>query len=227
MQPYLFPYIGYFQLIKVVDKFILFDDVNYIKKGWINRNRILVNKEEFMFTIPVKAMSQNKHINELFLVEEDKWKKKLVKTLEESYKNAPNFESAFSLLNQIIYLKEQNLSKYILNSLEQLKEYLGITTEIVPSSSIYGNGELKAQDRILDICRKESADQYFNAIGGMELYSKEEFAKEGIVLKFLRPSKIEYRQFDSNFQPLLSIIDSMMFNSQDELSVLLNQFEIL
>lgn len=227
MQPYLFPYIGYFQLINTVDKFVVLDDVNYIKKGWINRNRILVNNLEYLFTVPVKEASQNKKINELFLLEENKWKTKLIKTLENSYKKAPFYKGTISLLYNLIHSNELNLSKYILNSLDQLNKYLGITTEIVSSSSIYENSFLKAQDRIIDICRKENADVYLNAIGGMDLYSAEEFVKEGFELKFIKPLKVEYLQFDKHFVPWLSIIDVMMFNSKENIESLLNQHEIL
>lgn len=227
MQPYLFPYIGYFQLINAVDRFVLLDDVNYIRKGWINRNRILVNNLEHLFTVPVKEASQNRRINEVFLVEEDKWKTKLIKTLENSYKKAPFYKSTIFLLHNLVYSNEVNLSKYILNSLDELNKYLGITTEIVPSSSKYENSSLKAQDRIIDICRKENADVYFNASGGMDLYCRDEFAKEGFELKFIKPLKIEYLQFDKQFVPWLSIIDVMMFNSKGNIKSLLNQHEII
>ncbi len=227
MQPYLFPYIGYFQLVNAVDRFILLDDVNYIKRGWVNRNRLLVNNKEHLFTIPVKDVSQNRPINKLSLVEEDKWKKNIMRTLEMNYKKAPHFKTVFSLINQIIYSNELSLSKYILNSLEQINSYLGITTGIVPGSSVYGNNCFKGQERIIDICRKEDADIYINAIGGTYLYSKEEFKREGVDLKFIKPLMIKYTQFGGQFVPWLSIIDVMMFNSKEELNSLINKYELL
>ncbi len=227
MQPYLFPYIGYFQLINAVDRFVLLDDVNYIKKGWINRNRILVNSKEHLFTVPVKGVSQNRLISELFLVEEDKWKTKLLRTMEESYRKASQFKDVISLFNQIIYSKELSLSKFILYSLEQINNYLGITTEIVASSSIYGNTCLKGEERIIDICKKEKADVYINAIGGLALYSGEKFIRSGIELKFIKPLSIEYPQYDNQFVAWLSIIDVMMFNSMEKLKSLIRRYELL
>lgn len=227
MQPYFFPYIGYFQLINAVDKFVLLDDVNYIKKGWINRNRILVSNMEYLFTIPVKDASQNKRINEIFLVEEDIWKTKLLKTLEASYKKAPFYNVTISMIKNLINSNEKNLSKYIFNSLEQLNSYLGITTKIISSTSVYKNSCLKGQNRIIDICRKENTDVYINAIGGMSLYSRDEFVKDGFELRFIRPRKVEYPQYDGQFIPWLSIIDVIMFNSKENIKTILNQFETL
>ena len=227
MQPYLFPYIGYFQLINAVDKFVILDDVHYIKKGWINRNRILVNNKEYLFTVPVKSISQNKLINELYLVEEERWKKDLVRTINFNYKNAPFFSDIILLISKIINSNEQNLSKYILNSLQLLNRYMKINTEVITSSSIYGNSWLKGQDRILDICKQENADIYLNAIGGSELYSREEFIRNGINLKFLKSLKIVYSQYETQFLPWLSIIDVMMFNPKEKIRAFLDQYELL
>jgi hypothetical protein len=227
MQPYIFPYIGYFQLINAVDRFVILDDVNYIKKGWINRNRILVNKKDYKFIVPVKDLSQNKLISDLFLVEEDKWKIKLLRTIEDNYKKAPFYESTFLIINQLIEYGELNLSRYIVKSLQTLTDYLGISTQIIPSSSVYCNSNLKAQERILDICMKEKADVYINAIGGIELYSKEEFHANGIDLKFLSPSRIEYPQFQGQFVPWLSIIDVLMFNPKEVVKTYLNQYDLV
>lgn len=226
MQPYLLPYIGYFQLINAVDRFIFLDDVNYIKKGWINRNRILVNSREYLFTIPLKEASQNKLIKDLQLADDEKWKSKLIRTIDDSYKKAPQFKNVFPLVNQIIHFDEKNLSKYILNSIILLNEYLNISTEIVPGSSIYNNYSLKAQEKIVDICRKEHARIYINAIGGIDLYSKDIFSESGIELKFIRSLPLKYPQFNKQFIPWLSILDVMMFNSSETLFSLLKMNEI-
>ena len=218
MQPYLFPYVGYFQLMASVDKFILFDDVNFINRGWINRNRILVGGKDYLFTVPLHAASQNKLINDIQISDESNWKAKLLKTIEQAYKKAPCFNDAYPIISQIINYENLNLAEYIYHSIVTVNKYLGIGCELVPSSSIYNNRHLKGQDRILDICRTELATEYMNLPGGQELYSQVKFLDYGVKLTFIKPLNFIYKQFDSDFEPWLSIIDLMMFNTNDQLA---------
>jgi hypothetical protein len=227
MQPYFLPYIGYFQLINAVDEFVLYDDVNYIKKGWINRNNLLVGGKASLFTIPLKEASQNKLINEIEISQEGNWQNKLLKTVEQSYKKAPYFDDFFPILTQIINYEEENISKYIHYSIVQICGHLEIATTIIPSSSVFNNVELKAQNRIIDICKKKHATQYINPIGGTELYQKENFDKENIMLNFIKTKPIQYAQFSNEFVPYLSIIDLIMFNDKATIKKLLNEFELI
>lgn len=227
MQPYIFPYIGYFQLVNAVDEFVLLDDVNYINKGWINRNRIAVNGKEHMFTIPLKDASQNKLINEIQIAQNGKWQKKILKTIEMTYKKSPFFHLAFPVIEKIILSNEQQLSKFLLNSIFEVNSYLDIKTPLKDSSSIVKDMNCKGQARILDICIKERADQYVNAIGGAELYSKELFSKNNIRLHFIQSKAIQYRQFQNEFIPWLSIIDVLMFNDVIVIKNFLNEYELI
>jgi WbqC-like protein family len=227
MQPYFLPYIGYFQLINAVDEFLIYDDVNYINKGWINRNNILVNGKACLFSIPLKEASQNKLINEIEIINDGKWQSKLLKTIEQSYKKAPNYQTVAPMVHEIINFGDTNLSKYICNSLSTICKYLQINTEIIPSSSNFNNNQLKAQDRILDICLQLRAENYINPIGGVELYDKEIFEKSGIKLNFIKTQAIEYKQFSNTFTPHLSILDLIMFNSKQVISELINRFELI
>ncbi|PIX07001.1 MAG: hypothetical protein COZ76_05850 [Flavobacteriales bacterium CG_4_8_14_3_um_filter_35_10] len=227
MQPYFFPYIGYFQLINAVDVFVIYDDVNYIKKGWINRNRFLVNGQAQLFTIPLIEASQNKHIAEIELVGDLKWKGKLLKTIAFNYKKAPYFKDIYLLIESIVLFEEPNLSAYIHNSLIQICRYLDINTVIEPTSAKYQNGHLKAADKIMDICLQKKAQMYINPIGGAELYDKQVFMKNNIQLNFIQSEKIEYKQFNNEFVPWLSIIDLLMFNSKDEVRDLLSKYSLI
>lgn len=227
MQPYFLPYIGYFQLINVVDEFIIYDDVNFINKGWINRNNILVNNKASLFTIPLREASQNKLINEIEIIQDGKWQNKLVKTIEQSYKKAPNFVDFFPIISEIINYSENNISKYIYNSLINICKYLEINTLILQSSAIFENENLKAQTRIIDICKQKQASQYINPIGGVELYQKNDFETENIKLNFLKTYPIQYQQFNNDFTPYLSIIDLIMFNEKSKINSLLNEFELV
>jgi WbqC-like protein family len=227
MQPYFLPYIGYLQLIQAVDKFVFYDDVNYINKGWVNRNRMLLNGQEYLFTIPLKDASQNKRINEISLSDDPKWRDKLLKTIEQSYKKAPYFDETFGLMEQILRLPTTNLSEWIAGSFGLLNAHLGIPTEIVASSGIYQNTHLKAQERILDICRQERATHYINPIGGTELYDKATFETEGMTLNFLKTNRIEYPQFKNEFVPWLSILDVMMFNTPETIQGFLEEYALV
>ena len=228
MQPYIFPYLGYFQMIKAVDKFILLDDVNFIKRGWINRNRILINKQAFKITIPVLKASQNKKINQLQISDETVWREKLLSTIHMAYKKAPCFKSAFAVVEKAIECEEQNLSGFIYNSLVSFCDYLEVTTEIIPSSSHYPSKGLKAQDRIIDICVQAGGEKYVNAIGGRELYSFSSFQEKSIELNFFEMSAdLSYVQFEEkNYVPFLSIIDVIMFNTTKEISALMEKYSL-
>lgn len=227
MQPYFLPYIGYLQLMNAVDKFVLYDDVNYINKGWINRNRMLVNGQEYLFTIPLKDASQNKLINEIYLSDDPKWRGKLLKTFEQAYKKAPFYLTSFAVTEKIINLDAEKVSDWIAGSFGILIDYLGIQTEIVPSSSSYENTHLKGQERILNICQQEKADHYINPIGGTDLYDKSNFEQVGILLNFLKSKPLVYSQFKNEFVPWLSIVDIMMFNDVPAIQGYLNEYELI
>ncbi|TDE16557.1 WbqC family protein [Dyadobacter psychrotolerans] len=227
MQPYIFPYIGYFQLINAVDKFIIYDDVNFINKGWINRNNLLVSGKPHLFTIPLKDASQNKLIYEVEMLKGDPWKKKFLKTLQQSYQKAPNYQKVSILIEEIVHLELETINDLTIAALQKVCSYMGITTEIILSSGIYKNTELKGQDRILDICKKEQASHYINPIGGMELYNKDKFSTEGIQLNFLKSVAKPYPQFQNGFVPWLSVIDVLMFNDQENLNTLLKEYELI
>lgn len=227
MQPYLFPYIGYFQLINAVDKFIIYDDVNFINKGWINRNRILVNSIPHTFTVPLKNASQNAIIRDLKLAIDNRWKTKFIKTLELSYKKAPYFKETFDIVEDVINTKSTFLIDWHLKSLDLIKSYLEIKTNFTNSSKQYKNKNLKGQERIIDICIKERATDYINLIGGKDLYNDQSFIDKKVKLYFLESNLIMYKQFNNEFVPCLSIIDVLIFNSVLAIKDLLNKCYLL
>lgn len=224
MQSYFFPYIGYFQLIHAVDKFVIYDDVNYIKQGWINRNRILLNGKEFLITLKLDKAGSFKLINNINIIDN---KTKMLKTIKQAYCKAPYFSEVFSLLEKIFHCKEQNLSKFLINSIVLLCKYLDINTKILISSDFKKDNKLKGEAKVIHICKLLKADQYINAIGGMELYSKENFKKEGIDLKFIKSKPVKYEQFDNEFVTSLSIIDVLMFNHVSKVNNFLNEIEYI
>lgn len=227
MQPYIFPYLGYFQLIASVDEFVVYDDVNFIKKGWIHRNNILINGQSSQFNIPLIQASQNKKINEIEVANDTLWQAKLLKSIEQAYKKAPFFYETFDLISKIINHPQINLAQFITYSLKEICQYLALKTKIIESSSVFGNESLKAQNRIIDICQRLNATHYINAIGGKELYDFESFMHQNIQLKFIKSNPIVYKQFKNEFVNHLSIIDVLMFNSSAEIAVLLQSKQLI
>ncbi len=227
MQPYFLPYIGYFQLLNAVDKFVLYDDVNFINRGWINRNNLLLGGKPHLFTLPLVNASQNRLIHEVSLSEEATWRKKITKTVQQAYQKAPHFQAVFPLFEEIIHQESTDISDLVYQSLLKLTGHLGIETEIVKSSRVYGNSDLKGQDRILSICSKEGATRYINPIGGQELYDKAQFEHAGIQLNFIKSMGHSYPQFKNAFVPWLSILDVLMFNDLARTRELLLDFELV
>lgn len=227
MQPYFFPYIGYWQLMNAVDKYVIYDDVNFIKGGWINRNRILMNGEAKMINVQMNGASPNKLISEVEVSRDIVYKKKLLKTIESCYKKAPYYANVYSIIENIIIQDEMKLSYYLEYLIRQICKYLSIETELIVSSSINKNNNLKGQDRVIEICKILGADEYYNAIGGQELYSPDAFAAQGLKLKFLKAGSIKYQQFNDEFIPSLSIIDVMMFNKPEEVRDMLENYDVL
>ena len=214
MQPYFLPYLGYIQLIKLVDKFIVFDTIKYTKKGWINRNRYLSNNQPSIFSIPLKKDSDHLYVNQRFLADNYiDYNIKTLKKLEKAYKKSPNFDKVFPLVTNIfLFEKSNNLFDFIFNSLKVLQNHLEIKTPIIKSSEVIGDDiTLKSRNRVVNLCKKLSANEYINPIGGFELYNKEDFKKDGIILKFHKIKKIKYKQFSDTHTPNLSIIDVLMF----------------
>ena len=229
MQPYLFPYVGYFQLISCVDEFIIFDDVNYIKKGWINRNNFLFHGRKNLYTFPIKKASQNKKIVDIELIEGSEWKEDFLKKIYDNYFSSSEFRVVFPLIEDIVNYNESNLSLFILQSLKKINSFLDIDTKLILSSNIKKNNELKSQDKIIEICKLRSANFYVNAIGGKELYDKNHFFNNHIALKFIESEIIIYEQINNkgDFESYLSIVDLLMNVSTDKIKKELLNFKLI
>jgi len=227
MQPYFFPYIGYWQLMNAVDRYVVYDDVNFIKGGRINRNAILMDGKAHNINLILSGASPNKLINEVAVNNNTIIQNKLLKTLELCYHKSPYYKSVFPIFEQIITQRETNLARYLYHSFKLVREYLGIETELLLSSEIDKDCSLKAHDKVISICKILGADEYYNSINGVSLYEpyRSEFERNGIELKFPKMRDIVYPQYKNQFVPNLSIIDVMMFNSQEECKKLLNEYD--
>lgn len=226
MQPYFFPYLGYFQLINLVDRFYLYDDVNFIRRGWVNRNRVLLAGKPYWFTLPLVDASQNRKINEHDIARDRNFVK-LEASLKHAYAKAPMFEQVFPLLCRLLRDEENNLAIFLKNTLAAVTEYIGISKPILVTSETAMHGEAKGQDRILEICCAVGASRYINPVGGQQLYDQDAFSTRGIDLQFLQSRPVMYQQYAGGFQPQLSIIDVMMFNDRLEIQSMLNEFDLI
>ncbi len=226
MQPYFFPYIGYFQLIHAADVFVVYDNIQYTKKGWINRNRILVNDKDEYISLPLTKSSDYIEVREKELsADYEKQAIKLLRKIEGAYRKAPYFKVVYPLLEEIIYHKQRNLYDFLYNSIKEIVNYLNIETEIVVSSDIPIDHSLKAQDKVLDIVKTLRGTVYINPVGGIGLYDKDVFKHNGIDLVFHKARIISYPQFNNEHLPFLSIIDVLMFNSLNQIQVFLNEYD--
>lgn len=229
MQPYFLPYIGYFQLINMVDEFVVYDNIEFTKKGWIHRNQILQNGEGVYFTLPIKKDSDFLDINHRFLADSfEKEKFKFLRRIESNYRKAPFFDNFYPLLEDIFLHAQSNLFEFILNSIKVVNAYLGIKTPLIISSELGEEiRQLKSQDKVLAICKKTEAQKYINSSGGISLYTKHDFESQNIDLRFYKTNLIKYRQYENEFVPNLSIIDVAMFNSIESVRAFLNEFNEL
>ncbi len=225
MQPYFFPYLGYFQLINSVDKFVFYDDVNFIKGGWINRNIIYDNNKNGYFTLKLKKSSPNRKIREIEILDNSEI---LKKTLIHTYKRAPYFEIVFDIFEKSINSGSNNISEININSIISIARYLDVKVDFYKCSEYchYTIGQTR-ESRIISICSYFYSDEYVNMIKGHNLYNKNNFMRKGIQLLFLEPILKQYRQFGQNFKPGLSIIDALMFNSPSEIKELISLYNII
>jgi len=229
MQSYLFPHLGYFQLISSVDKFIVDENVKWINRGWINRNRILFNGQPKIITLSVKKNSSHNKINNFCISKHDNNRKTFLNKIHSAYNSSPEFTKVFKLISNIVLYKEDNLSKLIYYSLRSISDYLNIKTtlSVLSKLTIDRNPDLKGKERVLNMCKQLKATTYINSIGGISLYDKNEFNNNNINLLFLKTRNAKYNQRITQFVPNLSIIDVLMFNSKSEAINLLNEYDLI
>lgn len=227
MQPYAFPYFGYFCLIQSSNEIVFYDDVNFIKGGWINRNKILINDKPNIFNIFLSGASSFKEIREIKLLRDDKKILSTLRTIQQSYKNSPYFRDVFPIITKVFIESEGNIADFAIASIQAVYDYLGLTLKYRKSSVDFPHtkGEDKV-DRLVHMCKDLGYKNYINVMGGRELYTKEVFAEREINLYFNKPILTEYDQ-NTEFNPYLSIIDIMMFCSPEQIKEMINKYEII
>lgn len=225
MQPYFFPYIGYWQLINAADCFVVYDNIQYTKKGWFNRNRFLQNGKDEIFSIPLKKDSDYLNVDQRIIAENFD-RRNLISRFQNAYAKAPYKKEIMPVIEHIINYEETNLFLYIYNSIKTICNLLEIKTPIIISSSVDIDHTLRSSNKVQAICKALNANCYINPEGGTALYDKEIFERDGIKLQFLKSNNIIYKQFNNDFVERLSIIDVLMFNSPEKVKEMLNEYEL-
>lgn len=236
MQPYLFPYLGYFQLMNCVDTYLFCGNLQYIKRGWVNRNRIFINaksNEIHYFTFSIAKDDYKKNINQRYYSNLKEDCEKLKRHLYQNYRRAINFEEAYHIIEEILQFHNDNVAFFNMNASYKIARYLGIKTRITCTDLVddpfFLNKfyELDYENRVIYMCHYFNEKSYINAIGGASLYHKNIFADNHIDLKFIRMDDITYPQFRDNFVPNLSIIDVIMYNKIETVKMMLERYQIV
>ncbi|HVX48509.1 MAG TPA: WbqC family protein [Chitinophagaceae bacterium] len=228
MQPYFLPYLGYFQLIKAADIFVFYDNIQYTKKGWINRNRILLDNKDVLFSIPLEKSSDFLNVNEKYIsCVFDKEREKILGQIQSAYKRSPYFKCVYPVVEDIFRDGNKNLFDFIFHSIIVMLELMQLKTKVIVSSALGINDNLKGAKKVLAICKCLHADTYINPIGGTELYSRDEFKQQGVNLYFHNMIVTPYPQPTKKFISHLSVIDVLMHNSTDQVNQMLQRYELL
>lgn len=226
MQPYFFPYVGYWQLIAAADRFVILDDVNFINRGWINRNQVVVNNSAAWLTLPLNKASQNKLIHDIDILEDDGWKMRMKRTLSHSYSKAPSFSDVSEVIEELLQNAQGNLSSYLSEMIAMVSSRLEVATVITPTSRVFPKKNLKGQERILNICKSLGATRYINLPGGRALYDPVSFQSEGIQLEFLETPAGANLRTGLGIEKPLSILDTLMYNTKAEVKRAVSNFKI-
>jgi hypothetical protein len=227
MQPYFFPYLGYFQLVQAVDDFVFYDDVMFIKKGWINRNRILMQGRDFLFTIPLENQSQNKTIRESNVAWGADFPTKFLAQLDSAYKKAPQYDFVMPLIRDLLASQPESMAELAAKSIQMVWQYLGLEKRFHFSSQLSDNQAEGRADRLIHLTKRLGDSKYINALNGQSLYEKGFFAEQGVELLFINPSLSPYTQGKATeFMPGLSMIDVLMWNTKEQVNQMLTNYSL-
>jgi hypothetical protein len=229
MQPYVFPYIGYFNLCHASDIFVFYDDVNYIKQGWINRNRILVNKCPYAFSIPLKNGSSFELIGNVAMSGFDKYKVKFLEQIEQSYCKAKFFKAGRKYVENVLNAESESISRLAIKSVVDFFELVDIERRFLTSSEAFSSSRgIDRADRLIEIVKSLGSSRYVNPLGGAALYDRSYFNQKGVKLYFVKSKLIPYTQVRrAGFVAGLSIIDVIMNNSVDDIRLHLKSYKLV
>lgn len=241
MQPYFFPYIGYFQLIQAADKMILYDLVTYRKASWINRNRLIDRSKKAItsFGVPVQKFRFGTLVRDIRINQTTDWPAYIGRLIYYNYKKAPQFDTVYPLVKELLTFETDSIHEFNSNAIKQLASFINIDTEITHENTHYIKLEeelalMELHDlsnvksrRIIEICRREGSPHYLNPSGGQALYQRSTFLDAQMGLSFVKSGEISYKQFIEPFTPNLSILDVLMHNSKEQVQQYINNYSLV
>jgi len=226
MQPYFFPYIGYFQLMAACDLFVIRDDAQFIAGGWVNRNRILVGGMPRWITMPVARAPHHLPIKAREYLLDHPLARRIRRRIVAAYEGAPYFAATMVTIDEALSCQDANVAEYNTRLLAMLARRLGINTPVCMASGI-GSTQLRGEQRVIEICIQVEASTYVNPVGGAHLYDRTHFAEFGVMLRFLRSCAPAYRQFGDASVSSLSVIDVMMFNDASSIAEMIRAYHLV
>ena len=229
MQPYFFPYLGYFSLIQDSDVFVVLDNVQYVRRGWMNRNRVIgKNQSPVYFHLSTIKAPQKTMTRQIKIDHNREWKKTLLDKLDYYEKSAPYFEETKAMVERLISFETDSLCDMNIHILEELCKFLGITTKFVLASDLEIDESkiIETDDWGLEITKTFGASDYINLWGGRHIYSVNKYNNSNITLKFIENELVYYNQHNEMFIKSLSIIDVLMYNDRAETMDLINKYSV-
>lgn len=224
---YFFPYLPYFQLLHAADRFLFLDDVTLIRRGWANRNRVLMAGQPTYLTIPLEGASQNRRVDETKIFEGTDWRRRIRRTVQRCYQRAPFYARGAALLDEVLDTPADSITDLARTSVLRTCQLLGVEVEVARTSQRHPAGDLRGQARMIEICKREGATTYLNAAAGRHLYDRPSFDQAELELRFLQPGSIEYDQRRPGFVPGLSILDVIMFNDLPQIASMLERYQVV
>lgn len=230
-QPYFFPYLGYFSLIKQTEQFVLLDEVQFIKQGWIHRNRVLSEGGSWNYIrVPLEKYRQKDLISEVRINNKEEWRNEIFKHLLYYKKRAPYYQETIDTVEKALNIDTDSIVRLNEHSLRVICNYIGIPADfkIFTEMGLVVERSEAPDEVPLNICEAlGNVTEYWNLEGGASFYDRSKFEKAGIAIKFLKSNLLEYPQIQGGFEKALSILDVMMFNEPKKIRDMLDDFILI
>jgi hypothetical protein len=227
MQPFFFPYLGYFSLMKHTDNWIVFDDIRYSNQAWGNRNRILKHPEGWAWiNVPVKDHKRETFYSNILIQNEINWKRKIINQFEYYKIHAPFYKDVLKIIQEVFSEDFSHLVDLNIHAMKKVCEYLKIDFKYTKFSEMnLGINSVQHPGQwALEICKAIKSTNYVNPCEGHPIYDKKEYDDAGISLQFIINRVSPYDQKRAEFEARLSIIDVMMWNSVERVNELIDDF---
>ena len=225
LQPSYIPWRGYFDQIRRADVFVFYDDVQYDKHGWRNRNQIKTTQGKQWITIPVhsKGVTDGINIKDVRIDWSKSWRKKHLNALTFAYSKAPFFESYQPWLESVYNREDEFLADFTISTTVELARMLGITDTRFMRSSELPDLRGDKTDRVIDVLERVGATHYICGPSASSYMEPEKFDEAGIPFEYMEYNYPEYPQLHPPYDPFVTILDLLFMVGENALSYIVNQ----